>query len=145
MQKFSAGGCSRWAGYGPSVADRCRLLFSEVECSAVAIDPADNLRNLDSPGPKTVRVYHRSLQEQAGSCMYLFLNEMVRRELGENGCEEKFRLVLTNFFYLSNIRPVPWGFQRNVWVLTMYRRHANQIRRAKDGSTGRTFLVSSDG
>jgi len=70
---------------------------------------------------------------------------MVRRELGENGIEEKFRLVLTNFFYLSNIRPVSWGVQLNVWVLTMYSRQATPIRRANDASTGRAFVVCSDG
>ena len=126
---------------------RTRPMYPDlpVECSAVVIDPADNLRNLDSPGPKTGRVYHRSLQEQAGSCMYLFLRKVARRELGVSGVAENFRLVLTNFFYLSNIRPVSWGVQRNVWVLTMYRRQATPIRRAKDASTGRAFLVCADG
>ena len=126
---------------------RTRPMYPDlpVECSAVAIDPADNLPNLDSPGPKTGRVYHRSLQEQAGSCMYLILRKMVRQESGENCIEEKFRLVLTNFFYLSNIRPVSWGVQLNVWVLTMYSRQATPIRRANDASTGRAFVVCSDG
>ena len=57
---------------------------------------------------------------------------------------EIFRLVLTNFFYLSNIRPVSWGVQWNGRDLTMYRCHALQIRRAKDAITGHAFLVSSD-
>jgi hypothetical protein len=57
---------------------------------------------------------------------------------------EMFRLVLTNFFYLSNIRPVSWGVQWNGRGLTMYRCYALQIRRARDASTGHAFLVCSD-
>src|SRR5271169_1926157 len=57
---------------------------------------------------------------------------------------ENFRLVLTNFFYLSNIRPVSWGVQWNGRGLTMYRCHALQIRRARDASTGHPILVCSD-
>jgi hypothetical protein len=57
---------------------------------------------------------------------------------------EKFRLVLTNFFYLSNIRPVSWGVQWNVRGLTMYRSYALQIRRANDASTGHASLVCSN-
>ena len=126
---------------------RTRPMYPDlpVECSAVVIDPAANLRYLDSPGPKTGRVYHRSLQEQAGSCMYLILSEIVRQELGDCSVAEKFRLVLTKIFNLSNIRRVSWGVQRNVWVLTMYSRQVTPIRRANDASTGRAFVVCSAG
>ena len=73
--------------------------------------------------------------------MSLFMSAVARGELGDHRDAEKNRLVLTNFFYLSNIRPVSWGGQRNVWVLTMYRRKENQIRRANDASTGHAFVV----
>jgi hypothetical protein len=63
---------------------------------------------------------------------------------GKSAVLENFRLVLTNFFYLSNIRPVSWGVQWNGRGLTMYRSHALQIRRARAASTGRAFLVCSD-
>jgi len=53
-------------------------------------------------------------------------------------------LVVTNFFYLSNIRPVSWGVQWNGRGLTMYRCYALQIRRARDASTGHAFGVCSD-
>jgi len=65
------------------------------------------------------------------------------RDFGEMELAEIFRLVLTNFFYLSNIRPVSWGVQWNGRDLTMYRCYALQIRRARDASTGRTALVCS--
>jgi len=63
------------------------------------------------------------------------------RYAGGSARAEKIRLVLTNFFYLSNIRPVSWGVQWNGRDLTMYRSHALQIRRARDASTGHAFLV----
>src|SRR5208282_2372377 len=66
------------------------------------------------------------------------------RDSAEKGVVENFRLVLTKIFYLSNIRPVSWGVQRNVWGLAMYSRHTLQIRRARDASTGHALPVYPD-
>jgi hypothetical protein len=113
-----------------------------------------NLRNLDRKARKRGEsTTGLSKRKRVIACLEFFLGVaefenngwcFLVRATGEIAPAENFRLVLTNFFYLSNIRPVSWGAQWNGRDLAMYRCHALQIRRANDASTGRAIPVCSN-